>query len=81
MDKKTFLENELVQDAVIRNIEIMGEASKNIERHHLVFAKKYSVIPWQDIYLMRNRVSHGYFSVDLDIVWNTIQNDLPELKK
>ncbi len=46
-----------------------------------MFAKKYSIIPWQDIYLMRNRVSHDYFSVDLHIVWNTIQNDLPELKK
>lgn len=81
MVEHTFLENELVQDAVIRNIEIIGEAAKNIERHHSDFAEKYSDVPWSDMYLMRNRVSHGYFTVDLEIIWNTIQNDLPQLEQ
>lgn len=76
-----FLENELVQDAVIRNIEIIGEAARNIERHHADFAVQHADVPWGDIYLMRNRVSHGYFSVDLEIVWQTIQRDLPTLKQ
>ena len=74
-----FLENEQVQDAVIRNIEIIGEAAKNIEKHHPGFAERHSHVPWGDMYLMRNRVSHGYFTVDLEIVWKTIRNDLPGL--
>lgn len=76
-----FLENAMVQDAVICNIEIIGEAARNIERHHPGFAAEHPEVPWEDIYLMRNRVAHGYFSVDFEIVWKTIQNDLPELQQ
>lgn len=79
VDGVTFLENKMVQDAVIRNIEIIGEAARNVERHHPEFAARHPEVPWEDIYLMRNRVAHGYFSVDFEIVWKTIQNDLPEL--
>ncbi len=75
-----FLHSQQVQDAVIRNIEILGEAARNVERRHADFAAQHSEIPWDDIYNMRNRVSHGYFSVDLEIVWKTIQNDLPGLQ-
>ena len=76
-----FLKNELVQDAVIRNIEIIGEAAHNIERYHIDFAKTHTEIPWSDVYLMRNRLSHGYFSTDFEIVWRTIETDLPELEQ
>lgn len=79
LDETAFLASEEKQDAVIRNIEILGEAARNIERHYPDFAARHADIPWTDIYLMRNRVSHGYFSVDLEIVWKTIQKDLPEL--
>lgn len=79
MTEATFLEHQLVQDGVIRNIEIIGEAARNIERHHPDFALRHSDVPWEDVYLMRNRVSHGYFSVDLEIVWKTVQKDIPEL--
>lgn len=75
----SFLENEQVQDAVIRNIEIIGEAARNIEQRHRNFADQHPEVPWSDMYLMRNRVSHGYFAVDFEVVWKTIQNDLPEL--
>lgn len=61
MDELGFLENKLVQDAVIRNIEIIGEASRNIEKHSADFANEHNNIPWEDMYWMRNRVSHGYF--------------------
>jgi uncharacterized protein with HEPN domain len=81
MDEIGFLQNKLVQDAVIRNIEIIGEASRNIELHYAEFAAQHSNIPWEDMYLMRNRVSHGYFSVDLEVVWKTVQRDLPELEQ
>ena len=75
----TFLDNKMIQDAVIRNIEIIGEAARNIQRHAPEFATQHSDIPWEVIYAMRNRVAHGYFKVDLDIVWKTTQHDLPAL--
>ncbi len=79
VDEVGFLNNELVQDAVIRNIEIIGEASNNIQRVGPEFAAEHDDIPWQVMYTMRNRVSHGYDKVDLEIVWKTIQSDLPGL--
>lgn len=79
MDEVAFLNSELVQDAVIRNIEIIGEASNNILRIAPEFAAQHDDIPWQVMYTMRNRVSHGYAKVDLEIVWKTIQGDLPRL--
>lgn len=75
-----FLTNEMAQDAVIRNIEIIGEAARNIDRDYPNFTQKYSKIPWSDLYWMRNRVSHGYFSVDLEIIWKTVERDIPELE-
>ncbi len=79
MDEVAFLNSELVQDAVIRNIEIIGEAANNIQRVATEFAAQHDDIPWQVMYTMRNRVSHGYDKVDLEIVWKTIQGDLPRL--
>lgn len=74
-----FLENQMVQDAVIRNIEIIGEASHNIEKHYPEFAENHPELPLVVAYEMRNAVSHGYFKVDNEVVWRTIQNDLPHL--
>lgn len=79
IDEVTFLDNKMVQDAVLRNIEIIGEAARNIERSAPKFAAEHSEVPWAVIYTMRNRIAHGYFKVDLEIVWRTIQRDLPEL--
>lgn len=79
MDEVAFLNSELVQDAVIRNIEIVGEASNNIQRVAPAFAARHDNIPWLVMYTMRNRVSHGYDKVDIEIVWKTIQRDLPGL--
>lgn len=81
MDEMAFLNSKLVQDAVIRNIEIIGEASNNIQRVDPAFAAQHDHIPWLVMYVMRNRVSHGYDKVDLEIVWKTICNDLPDLYK
>jgi uncharacterized protein with HEPN domain len=74
-----FLNNEMAQDAVIRNIEIIGEASNNIQRVFPEFATLHDDIPWRVMYTMRNRVSHGYDKVDLEIVWKMISRDLPGL--
>ena len=79
MDEAEFLNAEMVQDAVMRNIEIVGEASNNILRVAVEFADAHAEIPWQVMYTMRNRISHGYEQVDLEIVWRTIQGDLPTL--
>lgn len=77
IDKEGWLSNTLIQDAVIRNIEIIGEASHNVQTIHPDFAKSNADFPWDDAYWMRNVLSHGYFQVDLDIVWETINSDLP----
>lgn len=76
-----FSQNTLVQDGVIRNIEIIGEAARNIERSHADFALRHSEVPWALVYAMRKRLSHGYFTVDLEIVWRTIHNDFPDIEK
>jgi uncharacterized protein with HEPN domain len=79
LDEVGFLNSELVQDAVIRNIEIIGEAANNVQRVAPEFAAQHDHIPWLLMYTMRNRVSHGYDKVDLEIVWKTIQTDLAVL--
>ena len=79
VDEIGFLKSELIQDAVIRNIEIIGEAPNNIQRVDAAFAAANDEIPWQVMYAMRNRLSHGYDQVDFEMLWRTICNDLPDL--
>jgi uncharacterized protein with HEPN domain len=74
-----FLEDEMAQDAVIRNFEIIGEASHNIEVHFPEFAQAHPELPLAFAYQMRNAVAHGYFKVDFEIVWKTLHNDLSGL--
>ncbi len=77
MDEVTFLDNKLVQDAVIRNFEIIGEASHNIEKHFPDFVATHPELPLASAYQMRNAIAHGYFKVDFEIVWKTIHRELP----
>lgn len=79
MDEAHFSASEMIQDAVIRNFEVIGEAANNIQRVAPSFAAAHSEIPWQVMYTMRNRLTHGYDKVDLAVVWQSIQSDLPEL--
>ena len=79
MDEVGFLNSKLVQDAVIRNLEVIGEASRNIERVHPEFAAAHPELPLTLANDMRNALAHGYFKVDLEIVWKTIQGNLPDL--
>lgn len=72
-----FSQNSLVIDAVVRNLEIIGEASKNIPEE---IQKKFPDIPWQKIKGIRNRIVHEYFSVDITIIWFIVQNELSSLK-
>jgi uncharacterized protein with HEPN domain len=80
LDAVAFKADGKTRDAVIRNFEIIGEACNNVAKHHPLFAAAHSSVPWGFAYEMRNALSHGYFDVDLDIVWKTIQKDLPGLK-
>lgn len=73
-----FLKFPQLQDAVVRRIEIIGEAAKNIPED---FKAHHSQIPWRKIESMRNVLIHGYFGIDLVLVWNVAQTNLPELKK
>lgn len=68
------------QDAVIRSIEIIGEAANKVRVADPEFAAQFPEIPWDAMYGMRNRIVHDYFEVDLRIVWQTIQQDLPVLR-
>ena len=65
-------------DAVIRNFEVIGEASKNLSKE---IKEKYPEIPWMEMYLMRNKVSHEYFGIDYEIIWDVAINYLPANKK
>jgi len=73
-----FLHNSLVQDAVIRNLEIIGEAAKKVE---MQVKKESSEIEWKAMAGMRDKLIHDYFGVDLTFVWTTVKKDLPKLKK
>lgn len=79
MSEVAFLENQMAQDAVIRNFEILGEASNNIVKHYPEFAAAHPELPLAFAYHMRNALAHGYFKTDLEIVWKTIHRELPRL--
>ena len=79
VDEMAFLQMPLVQDAVIRNLEIIGEACNNILKTAPEFAEAHPEIPWTSAIGARNALSHGYFKVDLAVVWTTVQEDLPAL--
>ena len=79
MDANSFLGDRKTQDAVIRNLEIIGEACHNVLKHDPAFAQLHPQVPWGFAYEMRNALAHGYFTVDLPIVWTTVTHDLPTL--
>ncbi|TAL61642.1 MAG: DUF86 domain-containing protein [Bacteroidetes bacterium] len=70
-----FKEDYKTVDAVVRNLEIIGEASKNVSD---TIKKQYPEIPWQEMYYLRNRVMHEYFGIDYEIIWDVSKNYLPE---
>jgi uncharacterized protein with HEPN domain len=73
--------NQQAQDAIVRNIEIIGEAVNKIYNLAPDFVNRHSELPWARMRGMRNVVIHEYFFVDLKIVWTTVKDDLPRLKK
>ena len=80
LDQVSFEADVKTQDAVIRNMEIIGEACNNIRKHAPDFALSHPEVPWASAIGNRNALPHGYFSVDLVLVWATVGHDLPKLK-
>jgi len=72
-----FVSNKMMLDAVVRELEIIGEASNNLSND---FRSKHTEILWQRIKNMRNFLIHEYFGVNKKVVWDTCKNDIPELK-
>ncbi len=77
---EVFLSDQLLQDAVVRNFEVLGEASRKLLDAMPDAAARFRDIPFAAIYGMRNQLSHGYFAIDWDTVWKTIERDLPALR-
>jgi uncharacterized protein with HEPN domain len=71
-----FIENQMLIDAVVRNLEIIGEATKNLPDN---IRQKYPKVEWRKIAGLRDIVIHGYFGIDYEILWDIIQNKIPDL--
>ena len=76
--KEQFFEDIMLQEAVIRRLEVIGEAAKNVSPQ---LKEKYADIPWKEMAGMRDILIHEYFGVDLEEVWETVTRDIPELMR
>lgn len=81
MDNAAFMQDRRTQQAVIMNLIVLGEAATKIMTSFPDFVQANAQIPWQSMRGMRNRMAHGYFDINLDLVWATVQQDLPELTR
>src|SRR3990172_10965528 len=75
---KKFRENSMAVDAVIRNFEVIGEATKNVPK---TVKDKYPDVEWKEAIGFRNVLTHDYFGIDLESVWDTLKNNIPVLKR
>ena len=78
LSKEKFLRKVIIQDAIVRRLEIIGEAVKNLPKE---FRNKHREIEWKKIAGLRDVLIHEYFGVDLDLTWDIVKEDLPDLKK
>lgn len=79
LDKADFLEDKRTQQAVILNLVILGEAVTKLINQYESFVDGHPNVPWRSMKGMRNRLAHGYFDINLDVVWDTVQTALPRL--
>jgi uncharacterized protein with HEPN domain len=76
--REQFLDDEKTIDAVVRNLEIIGEATRQLPE---AFTTRHAQVPWAQMAGLRNRIVHEYFGLDLDIIWTIIHDDLPILER
>jgi len=76
--KELFYDSHLVQDAVVRNLQVMAESSQRLSEE---IKNKYPDIPWNDISGFRNVLVHDYLGIDLDVIWSVVEQELPRLEK
>ena len=76
MDQQAFVESGLTYDATLRNLELIGEAARNIPD---TIRANYPQIPWRLVMATRNRLIHGYLGIDSDTLWSIVQDDVPAL--
>ncbi|TKC92391.1 DUF86 domain-containing protein [Trinickia terrae] len=76
-----FQGSRMTQQAVILNLIVIGEAAVQIETEHPEFAALHSDVPWKKLRGMRNRMTHGYFDTNLEVVWDTVKSYVPELER
>jgi uncharacterized protein with HEPN domain len=79
LSKDDFLADKRTQQAVIMSLIIIGEAATKVMDDNAEFATAHTGVPWRGMRGMRNRIAHGYFDINLDVVWDTVQTALPEL--
>ena len=81
MAREDFQQDKRTQQAVIMSLIILGEAATKVMDSHAEFAQEHPQVPWRNMRGMRNRIAHGYFDINLDVVWETVQEWLPALLK
>lgn len=81
LGKVDFLEDKRTQQAVIMSLIIIGEAATKVMESYAEFTQAHPEVPWRSMRGMRNRIAHGYFDINLEVVWETVQTALPELMK
>ncbi len=79
MNRQAFLNDKRTQQAVVLSLIVLGEAATKVMDRHPAFAETHGQIPWRNMRGMRNRIAHGYFDIDLDVVWDTVRMALPDL--
>ena len=81
LNRDEFFDDKRTQQAVVMSLIIIGEAATRIMDRHAEFATQNPHVPWRSMRGMRNRIAHGYFDINLEVVWDTVQTALPELLK
>ena len=79
LSKDVFLADRRTQNAVVMSLIVLGEASTKVMELYPEFAQSHATVPWRQMRGMRNRIAHGYFEVDFDMVWDTVTTALPSL--
>ena len=79
LDKSNFLVDRRTQQAIIMNIIVIGDTATRVVNDYPELVDRYPNVPWRNMRGMRNRKTHGYFDINLDTVWNTVQDAMPQL--